>query len=182
MDAEIVSIATEAKNSGEKAHEARLSTDIESQGLRSRRAVNDEKITTVEQWQDGQFPGFFAGTARKQTAIHAVPWYQRRECLLDGWTDACIWLAAGVECVATFKILYITRQYSITIMNFGAQLAVPAFVGVFNTVLLAIFIYATAPASGGHINTMNTNFHPPWYQVPNKTHAAKVVDPEQKMA
>lgn len=41
-------------------------------------------------------------------------------------------------------------------MNFGAQLAVPAFVGVFNTVLLAVFIYATAPASGGHMNPMIT--------------------------
>lgn len=58
--------------------------------------------------------------------------------------------------IATSNLLYISGQYSITIMDLGAQLAVPAFVGVFNTVLLAIFIYATAPSSGGHMNPMIT--------------------------
>lgn len=57
-----------------------------------------------------------------------------------------------IECFATINLLYITGpgQYSITIINLSAQLAVPAYIGVFNTVLLAIFIYATGPASGGH--------------------------------
>jgi glycerol uptake facilitator-like aquaporin len=40
-------------------------------------------------------------------------------------------------------------------MNYQTpQLA--AYVGIYNALLLAVFIYATAPASGGHLNPMIT--------------------------
>jgi glycerol uptake facilitator-like aquaporin len=38
-----------------------------------------------------------------------------------------------------------------TLMESGAQ-PVVAYVGIFNAVFLAIFIYATATATGGHLN------------------------------
>lgn len=78
--------------SGAKVRE--VEPPIDAKGLRRRRVRGTEKVTALEQRQDGQFPGSFAGTARKETEIHIVPWYLRREYFLVGWTDACIWRAA----------------------------------------------------------------------------------------
>ncbi|KAK3897224.1 aquaporin-like protein [Staphylotrichum tortipilum] len=104
---------------------------------------------------DGAFQGSFAGTARDITVVYVRPWYRRREYYLDGWKDAVIWRAALVECVATACSIYISGQFGMTLMNSGiTQFA--AYVGIFNSVFLALFIYATATATGGHLNPMIT--------------------------
>ncbi|KAK0636261.1 aquaporin-like protein [Bombardia bombarda] len=72
---------------------------------------------------DGAFDGSFAGTARDTRGIQAFPWYYRREYYTGGWTDAVLFRSA-----------------------------ILAYVGIFNAVLLSCFIYATATASGGHLN------------------------------
>src|SRR3569833_1434809 len=48
-------------------------------------------------------------------------------------------------------LTYISGQFGVTLMNYGIR-QIAAYVGIFNAVLLSVFIYATAPASGGHIN------------------------------
>ena len=56
---------------------------------------------------------------------------------------------------ATATQVYISGQFAVTIMNYhNAQIA--AYVGIYNTLLLAVFIYAFAPASGGHMNPLIT--------------------------
>lgn len=52
-------------------------------------------------------------------------------------------------------MIYISGQFGMTLMNSGIT-QITAYVGIFNTVLLAIFIYATATATGGHLNPMIT--------------------------
>lgn len=119
---------------------------------------------------DGAFEGSFAGAARDITVRHAQPWYRRREYYLDGWTDPVIWRSAVsaclrsihklscsnkrrqvVECVATACLTYLSGQFGMTLMNSGVT-PIAAYVGVFNAVLLALLIYATATATGGHLN------------------------------
>src|SRR6266566_2474144 len=51
-----------------------------------------------------------------------------------------------VEGVPTMLLCYISAQFGITVIGYGIQ-QVAAYVGIFNTVLLSVFIYATAPAS-----------------------------------
>ncbi len=60
-----------------------------------------------------------------------------------------------VEAAATAMMTYISGQFGITIIGFGIR-EIAAYVGIFNAVLLSVFIYATAPASGGHINPLIT--------------------------
>lgn len=127
---------------------------------------------------DGAFEGSFAGTARDATLLHVQPWYRRREYYLEGWTDPVIWRSAVttpelppnclafvplltefprqvVECVAMACSVYLSGQFGMTLMNSGVtQLA--AYVGIFNAIFLALFIYATATATGGHLNPMIT--------------------------
>ncbi len=50
---------------------------------------------------------------------------------------------------------YLCGQFGITIMSLGTK-EILAYVGVFNSALLAIFIWATAPVSGGFINPLIT--------------------------
>jgi glycerol uptake facilitator-like aquaporin len=53
------------------------------------------------------------------------------------------------------SLCYLSAIIGITIVNFQtAQL--PAYVGITNVFLLMLFIYATAPASGGHLNPLIT--------------------------
>lgn len=60
-----------------------------------------------------------------------------------------------VECVATACMVSISGQFGMTLMSSGVT-HVALSVGIFNTVLLASFIYATATATGGHLNPMIT--------------------------
>jgi glycerol uptake facilitator-like aquaporin len=43
-----------------------------------------------------------------------------------------------------------------TLMNFGVTQSLAAYVGIFNAIFLSLFIYATATATGGHLNPMIT--------------------------
>jgi len=49
----------------------------------------------------------------------------------------------------------ISGQFGITVMGLGTK-QIMAYVGIFNAVMLAVFIYACAPASGGHMNPLIT--------------------------
>ena len=63
--------------------------------------------------------------------------------------------AQVVECVATASSIYISSQFGMTLMNSGVT-PVAAYVGIFNAIFLMLFIYATATATGGHLNPMIT--------------------------
>lgn len=60
-----------------------------------------------------------------------------------------------IELFATAFQLYLSGQLGITLMSYKTT-QILAYVGIYNSLLLAIFIYATAPASGGHMNPMIT--------------------------
>ena len=73
-----------------------------------------------------------------------------------GWGDIHIWKSAFVEFMATTFLCATSGLIDTTIGNTKAPASVPAYVGISNTVLLSIFIMATAPGSGGHINPLIT--------------------------
>ncbi|KAF2429798.1 aquaporin-like protein [Tothia fuscella] len=100
-----------------------------------------------------KFGGSFAPGARPEERV--LPWYCRREYFVEGWDDPAIWRAALVEMVATSMIVFISGQISATIMSYDSS-QIGAYVGVSNIILLSVFIYATSPASGGHMNPMIT--------------------------
>jgi hypothetical protein len=124
---------------------------------------------------DGAFGGSFAGTGRDIAPLLVRPWYLRKEYYLDGWADPVIWRSAVsfresqstrsykaadglcqlVECLATTCSIYISGQFGMTLMNSGTTFVL-GYVGVFNAVFLSLFIYATATATGGHLNPMIT--------------------------
>ena len=60
-----------------------------------------------------------------------------------------------VEAAATSMLTYISGQFGMSLMTSGVK-QVMAYVGIFNSVMLAVFIYAAAPASGGHMNPLIT--------------------------
>ncbi|KAM7197325.1 aquaporin-like protein [Naviculisporaceae sp. PSN 640] len=103
---------------------------------------------------DGAFGGSFAGPARD---LHPeeVPWYRQRSYFVSGWTDSVVWRSAVVECIATACMSYISGQFGVTLMGYGTP-QIAGYVGIFNAVLLSSFIYATASATGGHVNPMIT--------------------------
>ncbi|KAJ9134569.1 hypothetical protein NKR19_g8595 [Coniochaeta hoffmannii] len=93
----------------------------------------------------------------------SFPWYLRSQYFIDGWTNTSIWRAALVELVATSLQVYLSGQIRITLMNYQIiQLA--TYVGIYASLLLAIFIYATAPASGGHLNPTITSSGHLWQE------------------
>ncbi|KAK4127974.1 aquaporin-like protein [Parathielavia appendiculata] len=102
-----------------------------------------------------RFEGSFAGTARDITVRHVRPWYRRRDYYFEGWRDPVTWRTAIDECVATACSIYLGGQYGMTLMNSGVT-QVAAYVGIFNAVFLALFVYATAAATGGHLSPMIT--------------------------
>lgn len=73
-----------------------------------------------------------------------------------GWNDVHIWKSAFVEFIASTLLNTLSGLIDVTIGNTKALGAVPAYVGISNTVLLSLFIMATAPGSGGHINPLIT--------------------------
>ncbi|KAK3325354.1 aquaporin-like protein [Apodospora peruviana] len=104
---------------------------------------------------DGAFQGSFARAVDHSLTVHDVPWYRRREYYTKGWTDPVIWRSAVVECLATSSMIYVSGQFGVTLMNSGTTQIV-GYVGIFNAILLSSFIYATATATGGHLNPMIT--------------------------
>ncbi|KAI9703954.1 MAG: hypothetical protein M1820_005736 [Bogoriella megaspora] len=75
-----------------------------------------------------------------------------KDFLLVGWNDASIWKSAFIEMVATMCLCYLSGIIDVTFANITNPNAIPAYVGISNTVLLSLFIYSSSPASGGHIN------------------------------
>lgn len=60
-----------------------------------------------------------------------------------------------VECFATAMLVFVSGQIGATLMSYGTN-QIGIYIIIVNTLLLAVFIYATAPASGGHVNPMIT--------------------------
>lgn len=60
-----------------------------------------------------------------------------------------------VECMGTASICYVSAMIASTIKSFNTPQAA-SYVAVSNILLLTLFIYALAPASGGHVNPIIT--------------------------
>ncbi|KAK1751409.1 aquaporin-like protein [Echria macrotheca] len=100
------------------------------------------------------FEGTFAPGARPPFEPHrAVPWYRDRAYYLDGWTNPVIWKSAICELVGTAALVFVGGQVSATIVSYGTP-QIGAYIGISNIVIIAVFIYAVSPASGGHLNPM----------------------------
>ncbi|KAF5134216.1 putative aquaporin PIP-type 7a [Metarhizium anisopliae] len=111
---------------------------------------------------DGSFAPLVRPTVRRKT-----PWYKDRDYFLAGWLSPAIWKAAKtensiakprpkvVEAIATSCLSYVSLLAVSTLVSYNTP-RIGGYIGIFNTVLLTIFIYATSPASGGHINPMIT--------------------------
>lgn len=56
-----------------------------------------------------------------------------------------------VELIATCCQVFLSGQIVATITTYGTP-QLGAYIGISNLVMLATFIYAVAPASGGHMN------------------------------
>ncbi|KAI9666237.1 MAG: hypothetical protein M1821_004172 [Bathelium mastoideum] len=97
------------------------------------------------------FPGSFGAKTTTQARISSSS-KLRRDYLLVGWLDISIWKSAFIELVGTMALCYTSGLIDVTLGNLQNPDAVPAYVGISNIVLLSLFIYATAPGSGGHIN------------------------------
>jgi len=52
-------------------------------------------------------------------------------------------------------LVFVSGQIGATLMSYGTN-QIGIYIIIINTLLLAVFIYATAPASGGHVNPMIT--------------------------
>lgn len=64
-------------------------------------------------------------------------------------------LGQFVEAMATGCLVYTSGQVTATLMSYETR-QLGAYIGISSMVLLALFIYATAAASGGHMNPMIT--------------------------
>ena len=64
-------------------------------------------------------------------------------------------LTKFIECVATCFLCFLSGLIGITLAGFETS-QTPAYVGVINVFLLTLFIMASGPGSGGHINPMIT--------------------------
>ncbi|KAL7922905.1 aquaporin-like protein [Trichoderma austrokoningii] len=100
------------------------------------------------------FDGSFAPLVRPQ-AVRLTPWYRRRDYFVGQWFEPALWRSAVVECIATCCQVFLASQIAATISTYGTP-QVGAYIGISNLVLLATFIYAVAPASGGHMNPLIT--------------------------
>ncbi|RFU81159.1 hypothetical protein TARUN_1068 [Trichoderma arundinaceum] len=100
------------------------------------------------------FDGSFAPLVRPQ-AVRLTPWYRRRDYFVGQWTDVSLWKSAVVELVATSCLVFLSGQITATLESYGTP-QVGGYIGISNIILISTFIYATAPASGGHLNPMIT--------------------------
>lgn len=100
------------------------------------------------------FKGSFAPAGRR--GAQPIHWRRSRrngvyEYFTRGWDHLPIWKSAFIEMVATMSLCYLSALIGITLANLHTS-QLPAYVGVTNIFLLSLFIYASAPASGGHVN------------------------------
>ncbi|KAH6607031.1 hypothetical protein Trco_003344 [Trichoderma cornu-damae] len=100
------------------------------------------------------FDGTFAPLVRPR-AVRLTPWYRSKDYFVGQWTDLSVWKSAAVEFVATTCLVFLSGQITATLEGYGTP-QVGGYIGISNIVLVSTFIYATAPASGGHINPMIT--------------------------
>ncbi|KAL6857350.1 aquaporin-like protein [Trichoderma novae-zelandiae] len=96
------------------------------------------------------FDGSFAPAVRP-LGVRLTPWYRSRDYFVGQWLDASVWKSAVVELVATSCLVFLSGQITATIEGYGTP-QVGGYIGISNIILLSTFIYATAPASGGHLN------------------------------
>ena len=97
------------------------------------------------------FPGSFGAKSTSEAFVTNRSKLQH-DYLLLGWLDASLWKSAFIELVGSASLCYISGLIDVTLQNLQNPDAIPAYVGLSNVVLLALFIYATAPGSGGHVN------------------------------
>lgn len=140
-----------------------------------RESTNLHRVPTL----DASFDASFAPAGRPAVKS-TVPWFRDREYLLGGWTNASIWRSAVsfsesvfpiliaarsddlvltqrklCETVGTCSLVFTSGQIGATLMNYEIE-QLGAYIGISNVILLSTFIYATAPASGGHLNPLIT--------------------------
>ncbi|KAK0732163.1 aquaporin-like protein [Lasiosphaeris hirsuta] len=121
----------------------------------SRTARSSATAHTMEHTRVAAFDGTFAPEARPPFQPGTRAWYRKRDYFLSGWSNPAIWRSTLVEFVGTAAIVLVGGQIGATIASYGTP-QVGAYIALSNIVLLTIFIYATAPASGGHLNPMIT--------------------------
>lgn len=125
-------------------------TDTEIDSIRRRQSVDTELVPAPA----ANFKGSFAPAGRKNAqTLHGKQ--GRRivvyEYFTHGWDQSPIWKSALIEMVATMSLCYLSALIDTTIANLQTS-QLPAYVGITNIFLLSLFIYASAPASGGHVN------------------------------
>lgn len=125
-------------------------TGTELDSTRRRQSVDIELVPAPA----ANFKGSFAPAGRKiAQPLHGKQ--GRRivvyEYFTRGWDQSPIWKSAFIEMVATMSLCYLSALIDITLANLQTS-QLPAYVGITNIFLLSLFIYASAPASGGHIN------------------------------
>ncbi|KAJ7896955.1 aquaporin-like protein [Mycena leptocephala] len=102
------------------------------------------------------FPGSFVRIVHEgQPSFVPRKSYTLVAYFTHGWTEAEIWKAAFIEFWAVACMTYIGGLIGITVMSFGTKIVAP-YVGIITVFLLALWISATAPGSGGHINSTIT--------------------------
>jgi hypothetical protein len=87
-------------------------------------------------------------------ALITVDPCRSRRCHMTLRTDSHL-PGQFIEFVGSTALCYLSGMIHTTIGNFNTQQAA-AYVGVTNIVLISLFIYGMAPASGGHINQIIT--------------------------
>ncbi|KAJ7034523.1 aquaporin-like protein [Mycena alexandri] len=132
---------------------------LEANSVRSPRdskAVNNLSLRIDPPFTMTDFPGSFVRIVQEGQPSF-VP--RRSHTLVayftHGWTSAEIWKAALIEFWAVACMTYIGGLIGITVMSFGTNIVAP-YVGIITVFLLALWISAAAPGSGGHINSTIT--------------------------
>ncbi|KAK1832028.1 aquaporin-like protein [Podospora conica] len=126
---------------------------LPSATVRRRSASHDTPPPPPEpEYRLAAIEGTFAPDARPSTP-RTTPWFRDRAYYLDGWTDQAIWRATLVETAGTAILVLIGGELSATIIGYNTP-QIGAYIGISTMLLLTTFIYATAPASGGHLNPL----------------------------
>ncbi|KAL7786977.1 aquaporin-like protein [Trichoderma ceciliae] len=125
----------------------------ESTAPRAQSAMTSPNSSTTKM-DLAAFDGSFAPLVRPR-AVRLTPWYRSRDYFVGQWFDLSVWKSAVVELVATSCLVFLSGQITATLESYGTP-QVGGYIGISNIILLSTFIYATAPASGGHLNPLIT--------------------------
>ncbi|KOS20620.1 putative aquaporin TIP4-1 [Escovopsis weberi] len=117
--------------------------------------LDHEQAQAIHPVDVAKFDGSFAPNARPIGPALDVPWYRNREYLLGGWSNTSVWKAAMIEGIGTSCLVFVSGHTTATLLNYGT-VQIGAYVGLSNIFLIAVFIYATAAMTGGHLNPMIT--------------------------